>query len=177
MPEYYGAYFGVSETPITSEASWEYADQQDVEDLIGIQALKLISNEPGAASDSVTDTARIQRVGELMDQYIDARMAVLGYETPLANMSTGTVLLMASVSAQLVAYKLNEPRMLASLSTPTSRNANVIDKLMEQHRKTAEMLLNKIAWRQISITADRLYARPPFAKVHIPSDPEVITAL
>jgi hypothetical protein len=156
---------------------WYYADQEAVEDLIGSAALRLISNEPGAASSSETDTERVQRVGEQMDAWIDARLTALGFVAPVqvggADLDTvdsthATRQLLRETSAKLVAYTLNEPRLLMSLSAPTVRNPGAIDVVMETHRKSAEMTLNKLAWRQLSLIADRLYDRPPYAKVFVP---------
>jgi hypothetical protein len=146
-----------------TQGEWYYADQEDVEDKIGVTSLAKISNEPDASSDATTDTSRLVRVGILVDQEMDARLSAMGYVTPLAHMSAGTVKIMSDISAGLVAWKLNEPRMLLSLSS--SRQASAIDLIIGEHRKAAEMMLQRIALRIVNITADRLYTRPPYGKV------------
>jgi hypothetical protein len=146
---------------------WNYASVSDVSDLIGTEPLRVMSNAPGVSTATSTDTARVIRAGQWADGYMDARLDALGFVTPLANMSAGTALLMTDCSARLVAWKLNEMRMLTTLSG--SRQAASIDTIMDEHRKAAEMTLNKIAWRQISITADRLYSRAATGKVFIPT--------
>jgi hypothetical protein len=153
--------------PGPGAASWYYADQGDVQDVIGEKALILISNEPDVTPSTV-DTARLQRIGELVDQLIDARMAAYGYVTPMTGMSDGTALIMKDVSARSVIWKLNEPRMLTSLSSPTARNASQIDKIVTAHRELAEMTLRRIGMRSILITADRNYAITAPAEVYIP---------
>ena len=40
---------------------------------------------------------------------------------------------------------------------------------MDVHWKAAEKQLQQIGWRQLAITADRLYTRQPFAKVYLPT--------
>lgn len=148
-------------------ASWFYADEGDVQDLIGLTALKAISQEPDTSDPATVDHARLQRVGELVDQLIDARMSVLGFETPLAEMDERTEAIMRDISAKMVAWKLNEPRLLLSLSN--SRQASSIDKIMQEHRDAAEGLLNRIAYRQIAITATRTYETVAPAAVYIPT--------
>lgn len=187
MAEYFGPFFGVGATPATSEASWFYGNQQGVRDAIGEKALVAISNEPDAASPDAIDAARVQRAGELVDQIIDARLAALGYVTPVevdgvplndASLAEHpTRILLKDVSAKLVALKLNEPRMLLSLSRPDARNAAQIDKILDEHRRAAEMTLNKVGWRQINLRADRLYDRNSPAAVYVPSYARTVPVL
>lgn len=166
-------YFGPLEVEsIADDASWFYADETDVTDLIGTDALKKISNEPGAADDTAIDHDRVQRMGELVDQLMDARLAAMGYVTPLVGMSTGTALIMADISAKWVAYRLNEPRMLQSLAS--AKKPAAIDTIMQEHLKNAELTLGRIGRRAIVITATKNYDTPKAATVYVPTVNDLI---
>jgi hypothetical protein len=161
--------------PGPGEASWYYADQQAVQDVIGERALIDISNEPNATAASV-NTARLQRVGEEVDAMIDAKLANLGYVTPMEvgevevpdlDDTHATKLIMRGISARMVAWKLNEPRMLLSLSG-APRLVAAIDKVMEAHRESADATLRRIGMRSIYIAADKRYTITAPAEVYIP---------
>jgi hypothetical protein len=158
-------------------AEWYYADEQAVLDVVGQTTLVNITNEPNSSSPTAIDTARLQRVGEEVDAMIDAKLAMLGYVTPmevdevevpdLAD-THATKLIMRGISARMVAWKLNEPRMILSLSN-APRLVNAIDKVMASHHEAAERTLQRIGMRSIYIAADKRYDITAPAEVYTPT--------
>ena len=167
------------ENPIAATVSttaWYYADQTDLEVLLGVEATRQLSLPAAASTDTIADASRILAAGLWADQYMDSRLSVLGYKTPLVVSGVAlsslasthaTRILMKDASVRLVAWKLNEPRMLTEVSK--SRQAPAIDIIMAEHRKAADFTLRLIAMRQIALTADRTYTRPRYGEVFIPS--------
>jgi hypothetical protein len=154
---------GVTTASLIGGADWYYADQQDVVDLIGSDTLRMISNEPTAASDTAANTNRIQRTGEFVDAMIDGRLATMGYVTPLEDMSAATELIMANLSAGMVVRELNRPRQLLNEKRPT---LNSIDMRIRDAISGAEGILKQIGLGLIQITATRRYDRKATAKVY-----------
>jgi hypothetical protein len=150
--------------PITSPAGeWTYADEDDVVALLGEANLRIISNVD--SDDSATDSARIQAAGEWADAWMNARFATLGYETPLAGMDAGTTLLVAEANARLTAWKLNQSRLIASV---TGKTPTEIAAVLDEHKRLCDQFFRDLSMRVITITADRLYTRGSKAEAYIP---------
>jgi hypothetical protein len=150
-------------TTAASPAAWHYADVTAVEDLIGAEALRLISNEPDASSDATLDTARVVRVGEWADAKMDAYLG-RWYVVPLAGTDAATDLLMREVSAGIVAWKLNEPRKKLSLAS-SRLSPSQVDAILKADRDAAFGTLWSIGLGTLVITATRRFARTSPAAV------------
>lgn len=142
---------------------WYYADQTDVEDLIGPESLRIISNAPGAASDAVTDTVRLQRIGELCDAMMDSELA-RRFTTPLTHMSDATVLILANINAGMVIKELNKPRVLLT-PMPSLKQMSEIDRRIFRAIGDAEAAWMRVKLGSMTITADRAYSDQTSAKV------------
>lgn len=145
------------------DAAWHYANQTDVEALIGESALRIISNV--GDTDTTTDTARLQTAGEWADAWMDARFATLGYVTPLEDTDAGTDLLVAEANARLTVWKLNQARVIANNMGKTPAE---IAKVIEENKKMADQFFRDLTMRRITITAERLYSRASKAEAYIP---------
>lgn len=133
-------------------ADWEYADEQDVIDLIGEDSLKQISNVGTDASTVNSD--RVQRAGESADAWINARLSRMGYTVPLANMDANTTRMMTDLSTRLTAIELNKARGILALG---GTNGNKLQRAFdEMNRETLSMFRN-IQTGYTRIVADREY--------------------
>lgn len=152
-----------AEDAAPAEANWHYAQQSDVESLLGEANLRIISNI--GDDDSTTNTARLQSVGEWADAYFNARFASMGYTTPLAGTTAGTDLLVTEANARLTAWKLNQARVIASVAGKTPAEVAAV---MEEHKKLADQFFRDLSMRRISITATKLYTRASKIEAYIP---------
>lgn len=142
-------------SPVTGgPASWHYANELAVQDIIGIDNLDEISQlDP---DDINRDSDRIQRGGDWSDSYIDAKLSGCGFTVPLAHTDTRTDTLMKDVSARLVAFWLYNNRGVREAdSDEQSRAVRAVGGLFQAHKKMADDILNGICDGTVLITADK----------------------
>lgn len=162
--------------PSVAAGEWYYADQQDVIDLVGQADLQQISNEPGTSTDTVIDSARVTRTGELVDALMDGELSRLGYTVPLVNTSddetiearfNASMLILANVNAGMVVRELNRPR--AMLQPSPTKSLSEMDRRIVRCIADAEHIWRKIKLGAIRITADRAASTPASGAVYVPT--------
>lgn len=139
-----------------ASADWYYADQEDVEDLIATENLQIVSNLDN--DDTEMDTARIQRGGEWADAYMDSYLRGL-YTVPLVGMDDATTLLMADISARLVAWWLYQKRGVREASTGQTVQKS-LDILFANHKDIADKALLRYRGGLDVLVATRITTLP-----------------
>lgn len=151
--------------------AWYYADQSAVTDLIGTEALRVISNEPGASSSDAVDSARVLRAGQDTDAVMNMRLKRMFTVVPLENMDDDTTRILKRVSAGLVVQDLNSRRMLL---TPMPKNLTEIDRRVLRAIDDTKTLWSGICRGLIELVADNRWSRGPFAQSVVPTASDLL---
>jgi hypothetical protein len=144
-------------TPNITPGSWYYATKSDVEDAISVTGLTIASNMENTST--LANDDRIIRAGTFADAWMDGRLKVMGFTTPVSLSNANDVEILRQVSVYLVLLQLGRWRVVQTID-PAGNAYSTLKKLGEEWYKAAEDILCRIDNGNILLSATRSMTMP-----------------